>query len=635
MASPQNPAYPPPPYFVQPRRTRWWIPLLIIGIVVVLILALVLSIIGIAGSVLKKEPPVVKENSVLYLNLGKEISEAAQPSPISFMSEGSKSTFFDIVRAIRDAKDDPRIKGIYYKATGSTMGFAKMREFLEVMDDFKKSGKFIYAYIETGTEMDYLKALPADKIFMPQEGMLEMNGFGISGMFFKGLFEKIGVDFFVQQFEDFKSAGEMFSRKKFSDSARKNLRIILDQRYSTFVNYVAKYRKLESKAIISAMNRGIYSSDSLQALGFIDEMKSEQDVKEFLKEKVFGANKKDSSNLALKLVQIDNYIKSDRSGLKDDIIDSKNQIAIIYASGSIVSGGDENPFASERMIVASKYVKLIKEARENKKIKAIIIRIDSPGGSVIASDDIYNEIIKTKKIKPVYASMSDVAASGGYYVAMACDTIVAEPMTITGSIGVISMIPNISGLMNKLDISIDTLSTGPAAQDLNVMYPFSQNQRTKLAGMMEKTYRRFVEKVAKARHKSFEETRALAKGRVWSGEDAQKNGLVDLLGGLQTTINVTKKRLGISEGVKVTIREYPRKDDDLAFIKKILNMIDDEEESVEVKTLLNMNQNSSLLSLYKALPEELQVQYLYLKTLMGIGQKEQVMVASPYNFDIK
>jgi len=635
MPAPQNPVYPPPPYYMQPRRTRWWIPLTIIGIVVIAILALILSIMGIVGTVLKKEPPVVKANSVLYLNLGKMISEAPSSSPFSFIDEGAKSTFFDVVRAIRDAKLDPKIKGIYYKATGCAMGFAKTKELLEALDDFKKSGKFIYAYIETGNENDYIKALPADKIFMPLEGMMEMNGFGISGMFLKGLFDKIGVDFYVQQFEDYKSAGETFSRRKFSDSARKNLRVIIDQRFKVFVDYIAKYRKMEPKKIIAALSRGVYSADSLMALGFIDEAKSEQDVKEFLKQKVFGKTKADSSELTMKLVQIDNYVKSDRSEIIKQTIDTKNLVAIIYASGTIVSVGQENPFASENMIVSSKYVKMIKEARENKKVKAIVLRIDSPGGSVIASDDIYNEIVKTKKVKPVYASMSDVAASGGYYIAMACDTIVAEPMTITGSIGVISMIPNFSGLMKKLDITMDTLSTGPAAQDLNAFYSYSQQQRNKLAGMMEKTYRRFVDKVAKARHKTFDETRALAKGRVWSGEDAQKIGLVDVLGGLQTTINIAKKRIGIPENTKVAIKEYPKKDDQLAFIKKILNMIDDEEESVEAKNLLKMNSNSTLMDIYQALPFDLQRQFIYLRTLMNVSQKEQVMFASPLNFEIR
>jgi len=208
-------------------------------------------------------------------------------------------------------------------------------------------------------------------------------------------------------------------------------------------------------------------------------------------------------------------------------------------------------------------------------------------------------------------------------------------MTITGSIGVISMIPNFSGLMKKLDITMDTLSTGPAAQDLNAFYSYSQQQRNKLAGMMEKTYRRFVDKVAKARHKTFDETRALAKGRVWSGEDAQKIGLVDVLGGLQTTINIAKKRIGIPENTKVAIKEYPKKDDQLAFIKKILNMIDDEEESVEAKNLLKMNSNSTLMDIYQALPFDLQRQFIYLRTLMNVSQKEQVMFASPLNFEIR
>ncbi len=631
MATVQNTPYPPYPYYPQQKKRRWWIPLLIIGIILLFILLVFLAIFGAVGSAFKKEIPVVKANTVLYLNLGKAIYEAPSTMP-SFLGDERKSSFFDIILAIRDAKNDPRIEGIYYKASGASIGWAKTKELLEALDDFKKSGKFIYAYIETGAEGDYLKALPADKIIMPKEGMLEMNGFGITGVFFKGLLDKIGVDFYVQQFEDFKSAGESYSRRKFSDSAKKATRVILDQRYSAFLDYVAKYRKMERKDIENVLNNGLYTADTLLALKFLDGLMYESELKNMMKAKVFGKEISDTSDEKLRLISVDNYVMSKHEG-KTGNIDTKNSIAIIYASGTIVTQSVDNLLSNERKIVASKYVNYLKEAREDKKVKAIILRIDSPGGSVIASDDIWNEIVKTRKVKPVYASMSDVAASGGYYIAMACDTIVAQPLTITGSIGVISMIPSFSGLLGKLDITLDTMSTGPSAQDLNLMYPISEKQRQKMAAMMSLTYKRFVQKVADSRKKSYDEARSLAKGRVWTGEDALNHGLVDLIGGLQTTIDLAKSRIGVPKNTRISIREFPQKEDEFAFIRKILNL-GDEEENIGIKAVADLFRSKSASEqIYASLPPALQQHLFYFKTLSSISESEPILMALPYKMD--
>ena len=249
--------------------------------------------------------------------------------------------------------------------------------------------------------------------------------------------------------------------------------------------------------------------------------------------------------------------KSDREG-----IDRDNQIAIIFASGAI-STPSSNPFENETIISSSAFISNLKKAVNNKKVSAIIIRINSPGGSVLVSDEIYTAILKAKEKKPIYCSMSAMAASGGYYLASACDKIIASPSTLTGSIGVISMIPNLNGLINKLGISIDTISTGPSAQDLNNMIPFSQRQKDKLHTLSKGVYFRFIEKVAKSRNKTFEETRALAKGRVWTGADAYRLGLVDTLGGLQTVIAMVKKDLGVPQEQKIRLQTYPRSEDGL------------------------------------------------------------------------
>ena len=635
MAQLQQPNIPQmPPYYYPPRRRRWWIPVLIIGIVFLLFVLPILVFLGLAGSFFSKEPVEVRSNSVLYLDLGMKLDEYSGGNPIQAIFGETSASYNDVLQAIRRAKSDDKIKGIYYKAGGTQMGYAKNLELIDALADFKKSGKFIFAYFEMGTESDYLRSLPADKIFMPSEGMMSLNGFGINTMFFKGLLDKIGIEFTVQQFEDYKSAGEMYSRKNFSDSTKKEYRVILNQRHNSFVDAVSKFRKLDKDMINNVLNRGVYTADSLLALGFIDSLASELEVKEMMKS-LTNKHEKDSKKSKLRLVGISDYLNNITSN-DAEIADKDKQIAIIYAVGPIVDQ-ESNNFNTDKQIT-KKLATYIKQAREDKKIKAIILRVDSPGGSVMASDAIWSEVYKTRGVKPIYSSMSDVAASGGYYISMACDTIIAHPSTLTGSIGVIVSIPNINGLLKKLDITSDTLSTTAAAQDLSVNYPFNAKQLDKLHNLSKSVYFRFVNKVAQGRHKTFEETRALAKGRVWSGEDAKKYGLVDTLGGLQTAINIAKRRLGISENVKIRIREYPEKEDEVEAILKLFKISRHNDEDTRISSLLEeyfTSKNLSVKDVYDNIPELMKLQLKYTLSLLQISQKEPVMVAMPDYIDIR
>ena len=281
------PPVPPPPYYMYPqRKTRWWIPVVIIGGILLVGIIFIMVIVGSIGASFSfnKEPVSIKQNSILYLDLGKIVSEYPASSPFDFLQNGYKASFLDIIEAIKRAKDDKRIDGIYYKASIAQIGFAKAKEIQDALADFKTSGKFIYAFLETGREIDYYLALPADKIFTSSEGIIEINGFGASSVFMKGLFEKLGIDFYVLGFEDFKSAGEQLSRNNFSDSAKKQLRVILQQRYDMFLEAVVKYRKMDKEKVKDAMERGVYTADSLLALGFVDSLINESNLKEMLKD---------------------------------------------------------------------------------------------------------------------------------------------------------------------------------------------------------------------------------------------------------------------------------------------------------------------------------------------------------------
>jgi protease-4 len=626
----QSQPYPPfPPYYQPPKRRRWWIPVLIIGIIFLVIIVPVIMFFALASSVFDEEPIVVKNNSVLVLKFGEKIEEYSAGSPFDELFGQKTASFNDMLTALRNARNDDRIKGLYINVTSTQSGFAKNLELMDAIQEFRNSGKFVYSFIEMGTEADYMKALPADKIFMPQEGLVSLNGFGIEGMFMKGLFDKIGLQFHVEQFEDFKSAGESMSRRNFSDSAKKEYRVILEQRHRLFVDAVVKYRKLDRAFVNAALDRGLYTADTLKALGFVDSLMALSDFKEMLKNQTNkdSETKKDKKDKKkLNTISVADYVRSDYEDDREYVEDK--QIAIIYGSGAIM---DQQQGFSDEKIITRKLASYIKKARENDKIKAIILRIDSPGGSVMTSDAIWKEVMNTKGVKPIYASMSDVAASGGYYVSMACDSIIAHPATITGSIGVIASIPNISGMLGKLDITLDTMSTTASAQDLSVNYPFSKRQIDKLHSMIEKVYFRFVTKVADGRKITFDQARAMAKGRVWTGEDAKRIGLIDVLGGMQDAIRIAKARIGVSDKQKVSVVEYPRPEDPIeAIIRMFKGSNDNDNVSISKAFSRAIGQSNSVYAeIYEMMPPILRMQMDYVRTLYAIGRNEPYMFALP------
>ena len=371
--------YGQPPYYYMPKRkTRWWIPLIIIGIILLLLVVGVFVVVGVFGAFLSKEPYEVRQNSVLMIDLGQEVKEYVPADAFSFLSSSSRVCFWNTITSIRKAREDDYIKGIYLRVTPTQMGWAMSEEFIEELDKFKASGKFIYAYIETGSELDYFRALPADKIFMSSESMMELNGFGVSSMFLKGLLSKIGVEFYVKGFEDFKSAGESYSRKNFSDSSRYQLKVLLDQRNDVFIKEVSRRRKIDPDDLRNAMDRGTYTTDALLALGLIDTIATEVDIKEIIRDLAYANSPvRDHSQQKLRLVSLGNYISS-RNYSKERKVNKENQIAIIFASGTIVDSKPDNVFQAGENITPKRMINYLRKARDDDKVKAIILRIDSP-----------------------------------------------------------------------------------------------------------------------------------------------------------------------------------------------------------------------------------------------------------------
>ncbi|GAB1429859.1 signal peptide peptidase SppA [Ignavibacteria bacterium] len=626
--------------------------MLIIGGVIVLFIAGVIAFFASLGNSIEeafntKKEVIVKKNSALVINFNRPLQEYYPASGLSFGNASSPTPFLEALQAIKRAKNDENIRGIFIKSSGVNTGFARASELQDALTDFKRSGKFIYAYIESGGKQDLYLALPADSIFMPQQGYVTLNAGGASVMFYKGLLEKLGVDVYVEQFEEYKSFGEQFSRTNFTEPAKAELRSLIEQRNKAYNGAVAKYRRLPVERVSTAINHGLFRSDSLLAAGFIDALAGEESVRDRIEKRITASEtdgkseeKPDKKKNKVNFVSLDDYAASNSGADNKDNAGKEKQIAIIYGVGGIRSGKSGGSFGSDAEIASSTFISYIKKVREDDNIKAVILRIDSPGGSALASDLIWEEIRKTSAVKPVYASMSEVAASGGYYIPMACDTIIASPHTITGSIGVIAVIPSFKGTLDKVGLSVDTISTGESSQFMNPMLGYDAAQRARFRSMMEPIYTEFVSKAAKSRKKTYDEMRALAKGRVWSGVDAKNAGLVDVLGGFQTAISIAKRRIGVADSVKVIVQEYPRRTTGLAALLKMLNASgsDEDDEQISqgnaVEKMIN-NKTWQALAESGAIPETLLAHARYVAQIARISREEHTLAVLPYILDIR
>ncbi|MFN5519862.1 MAG: signal peptide peptidase SppA [Ignavibacteria bacterium] len=578
----------------------------------------------------------VEEYSVLKLTLPAQVSEYGVSSNI--FDDSTPLGFYAILETIRKAEIDPRIKGMYIPIGESQMGFVKLEEMLEALRSFKSKGKFIYAYMETAGRSDYMMVSLADSIFMPKEGLAELSAPGVSALFFKNLFAKIGVTMYVQQFEEYKSAGETFSQERFTPPAKEELNVIIQSRANRMYELISKQRKLPLERVKAAFDVGTYTADSLKSYSLIDAYAQEWEVRDFIKKKVESIRKKETSKTdtleRLSLINVQDYSKAECKEYDQSFAEESSSIAIVNAVGAIRSGtsGNGNPFDQGAQEIASgSLVKDLKRAYENENVKAVILRIDSPGGSVIASDEVWSLIQSIKKKKPIYASMSDVAASGGYYIPMACDTIIAHPQTITGSIGVIGMFPIVSEAMAKVGITMDTISTGASSQDMNLMLPMNEARKKKLYDQMYPIYQRFVSKVAKSRNMEYEQARSVAKGRVWLGNDAHQRKLIDTLGGLELAVSLAKKRIGIPADKRARIISYPKSKDFLSELLSSMSGDTGEDETASFRNIVStVLGNGNVEVVIQTMPTELKAGLASAFSAFSMARKEQVLALMPY-----
>ncbi|SFA45987.1 protease-4 [Pedobacter suwonensis] len=516
-----------------------------LSIIIVFVICFIV-VVGLVSSIDTDKTITVSNNSVLFLNLDQAITERTPKKtfgnlPIVGGDEKDAIGLNDFLKALQKAKTDDNIKCIYLNVSSPNAGFATLREVRNALIDFKKSHKKIIAYSEVYTQGAYYLASVADKVYLNPEGALEFKGFSSELTFFKGTLEKVGVEMQVIRVGNYKSAVEPFILDKMSDYNRKQVTAYVGGLYNTFLSDIAESRNIQKDSLYNiADNYKIRQPQDAVNFKMIDALKYKDQILEELKG-LSGRTRGEN----IRSVSINDYAKNN-----SDTGEGKDKVAVIYANGEINGGeGSDNQIGSERISRA------IRKARLDDDIKAVVLRINSPGGSALASDVIWREVVLTRKEKPVIASFGDVAASGGYYIGCAADSIFVQPNTITGSIGVFGIIPNFQNLMtNKLGITFDGVKTGKYADIMATNRPMTEGERFIIQNELNRVYSGFVSRVADGRKKSKAYIDSIGGGHVWIGTDAVQIGLADRIGGFKDAIKSAAKKAKLKD---YKVVEYP------------------------------------------------------------------------------
>lgn len=505
----------------------------------------------------KNNEVAINDNSVLHLKLDVPITEAEIENPLEGLplpgaSEHSIS-LLQFKHVMKSAADDPKIAGVYLDISMFTSGFATAKEIRESLLDFRKSGKWIIAYSEVMTEPAYYIASAADKVYLNPEGDIEFNGLAAEVSFFKKLFDKLEIKPEIFRVGDFKSAVEPFLLDKMSDANRLQLNELIEGINNEMIKEIAATRNIEENRLKEISDKMLATNlAEAKQLKLVDSLIYYDQVLEDLQARL-GVGSEDD----IDFVKYNKYKKT-VSSYKN----SENEIAVIVAEGDIMPGK-----AQPGTIGSTTFAKEIRKARNSKKVKAIVLRINSPGGSALASDVMWREVTLAAKEKPVIASMGDYAASGGYYLAMGANTIVAEPNTITGSIGVFSVLFDMSSFLgNKIGITFDEVKTGEVGELVTVTRPLTEQEKRIWQKRTDAIYETFTSKAAEGRKMDVEALRKVASGRVWTGTQGKERGLVDELGGFEDAVKIAAEKAGVGNNYK--IRFYPKQK---TFLEQWLN----------------------------------------------------------------
>ncbi len=545
-----------------------------LGSLVAIALLLFLTIGFLAG--LSEEKAVqVADNSVLHLRLEVPITELELEDPLAEVFPQVADQSLGLLRirgVIERAKEDPKIEGIYLNTSMLMTGFASLQEIRAAILDFRSSGKWVVAYADFYTEGAYYLASAADKVYMYPEGQVEFNGLSTEVMFFKKLFDKLEINPQIFRVGDFKSAVEPFMRESLSEENKLQLNSILSSVHGDMLGQIAESRKIPVERLKEMADRMlVQDAASAMKLGLIDSLYYDDEIKNELRARL-NLDEEDR----VPLVRYSQYKKT-VSGYSS----SKNEIAVIVADGEIVPGRSDNGLVGSTTVVD-----LVRRARTNDNVVAIVLRVNSPGGVFQAADQMWRELVLAAETKPLIASMGDYAASGGYYLAMACDTIVAQPKTITGSIGVFSVLFDLSKFLdNKIGITSEEVKTGDIGELVTVTRTLSDAEKAIWQRQTDNIYETFTSKASEARGMSQSDLKKIASGRVWTGAQAKENGLVDVLGGFEDAVRIAAGQAGVGDDYK--LRYYPQPK---PFVERLMGNLEEEVSQTMLKRELGVEQ---------------------------------------------
>lgn len=560
---------------------------------------------SLAGSLFQTSK--LKEGSVLELTFDDAIKESNMEDTYSFLSGSEISNVYyrDILRSIEKASQDDYIKGISLRVDNFSGGSSQLSDIRKALKQFKESGKFIYAYSHNSSQASYVINSVADSIFQNPLGMLLFQGLSAEVMFYKNMGDKYGVDFQVIRHGAYKSAVEPYLREDLSPENREQLTLLLNDIWTNISDEVAQSRHL-TKEQLNVYADSLFSFNPESALKYklVDKLAAEPEYEKALADRM-GLEIKEGDTLEETLKKYTISL-NDYSSELDSESSGKDQIAILYASGAITSGDGYNGIQSET------YKKAVRDLRDDDNVKAVVLRVNSPGGSADAAEEILYELRQLHKKKPIIVSFGDVAASGGYYIAMESDSIFASPNTITGSIGVLGMIPSVKKLINNVGLTTDYVKTNQNADFMKTVFePMSETGYKTMTQMTEGVYKIFVGHVMNGRNMSFEQVDSIGGGRVWSGTQALKIGLIDSFGTLDDAVKAAAAKAGIDS---YGISAYPIKKDDLQTYFKDMGL-------VKSQTFIEQELGSEYYQIYS--------------DLKAIKENKGIQLRLPFHIDIK
>ncbi len=588
--------------------------LLVGGIVAAVVLVGIVALVVFADSLGR---PSVPENSVLVLSISGGLPDYVPEEPLAkAFGIAQEQSFSSLLTQMRKAQVDSRIGGVLLDINFPGIGWGKADELRDAIADLRTSGKPVYAYLEIGTNREYYIASAAEKIYLSPPGSLYVNGFAAEAMFYKGSLDKLGVEADVIQIgPKYKNAPDQYTKTSMGEGQKEVVNALLDEYFERFTNAVATARKKSVEDVKAAIDSAPFTAAQAKTQGFVDDTLYREQVDTELKTRLgYKADDK------LRTIGAGKYreVPSDSLGLNKG-----EKVAVIYASGAINSGRSSIGVINGQIVGSDTIIEAVNDAANDKSIKAIVLRVDSPGGSALASDLMWFAIENAKAKKPVVVSMGDVAASGGYYIACNANKIVAEPSTVTGSIGMFMGKPVIKGLYNWLGVSNEYTMRGKNAGIFRETEHWTPEEREKMVEQANAVYYdAFIPKVAKGRNKTVEEANSLGQGRVWTGTQAKANGLIDEFGGLEKAIDIAKEIAGLPADKDVRRIAFP---EPRPFLESFFGSSDSEAKTKDQQA------QEAIIS---ALPADVRRAFRY-AALFDQMQQGQAMALMPFELNIK